>query len=157
MDAGKRHGIQPAGYKALDSLRIEKGYLFWSSDITPEDNPYEAGLSFCVNLDQGDFIGREALLKIKEEGLRTRLCALTTDANCNLYGGESVYVNGHLVDRIRTGSYGYSIGKDIGLVYLPIERTGEGNDFEVEVLGERIGAQIAQIPLVDPKGEHLRA
>ena len=157
MDAGKRHGIQPAGYKALDSLRIEKGYLFWSSDITPEDNPYEAGLSFCVNLDKGDFIGREALLKIKEEGLRTRLCALTTDANCNLYGGESVYVNGHLVDRIRTGSYGYSIGKDIGLVYLPIERTGEGNDFEVEVLGERIGAQIAQIPLVDPKGEHLRA
>ncbi len=93
MDAGKGFGIQPAGYKALDSLRIEKGYLYWSSDITPVDNLFEAGLGFCVNLDKGDFIGRDALVKIKGQGIRRKLCAITMDANCALYGGESVYSN----------------------------------------------------------------
>jgi 4-methylaminobutanoate oxidase (formaldehyde-forming) len=157
METGKEFGIQPVGYKALDSLRIEKGYLYWSGDITPDDNPYEAGLGFCVNLGKGDFIGREALLKIKEEGLRTRLCALTMDASCNLYGGESVYANGRVVERIRTGGHGYSIGKDIGLVYLPLELANVGNNLEVEVLGEHISALVVNVPLVDPKGERLQA
>jgi 4-methylaminobutanoate oxidase (formaldehyde-forming) len=156
VDAGKECGIQPIGYKALDTLRIEKGYLYWSGDITPDDNPYEAGLNLFVDLEKGDFIGREALLKIRDEGLCTKLCAVTMDANINLYGGESVYVNDSIVGRIRTGNYGYSIGKDIGLVYLPLDLTEAGTGLEVEVLGERINAQVAKIPLVDPKGERLR-
>ncbi len=156
IDAGKELGIQPIGYKALDTLRIEKGYLYWSGDITPEDNPYEAGLSFFVDLDKGDFIGREALLKIRDQGLRTKLCAVTMDANGNLYGGESVYVNDRIVGRIRTGNYGYSIGKDIGLVYLPLDLAEAGTKLEVEVLGERVSAQVAETPLVDPKGKRLR-
>jgi len=156
MYAGKEFGIQPIGYKALDTLRIEKGYLYWSGDITPEDNPYEAGLSFFVDLDKGDFIGREALLKIRDQGLRTKLCAVTMDANNNLYGGESVYVNDRIVGRIRTGNYGYSIGKDIGLVYLPLDLAEAGTRLEVEVLGERVSAQVAETPLVDPKGKRLR-
>ncbi len=157
MDAGKEFGIQPIGYKALDTLRIEKGYLYWSGDITPEDDPYEAGLNFFVDLDKGDFIGREALLKIRDQGLRTKLCAVTMDANNNLYGGESVYANDRIVGRIRTGNYGYSIGKDIGLVYLPLDLAEAGTRLEVEVLGERVSAQVAETPLVDPKGEKLRA
>ena len=157
MEAGKEFGIQPAGYKALDSLRIEKGYLYWSGDITPEDNPFEAGLGFCVKLSKGDFIGREALVKIREQGIQRELCALTMDANCTLYGGESVYSNGHIVDRIRTGAYGYSIGKDIGLVYLPLELAEAGVEVEVEIFGEHIRAQVATTPLFDPKGERLRA
>jgi 4-methylaminobutanoate oxidase (formaldehyde-forming) len=156
MDAGKEFRIQPIGYKALDTLRIEKGYLYWSGDITPEDNPYEAGLNFFVDLDKGDFIGREALLKIRDQGLRTKLCAVTMDANNNLYGGESVYVNDRIVGRIRTGNYGYSIGKDIGLVYLPLDLAEAGIRLEVEVLGERVSAQVAETPLVDPKGKRLR-
>jgi 4-methylaminobutanoate oxidase (formaldehyde-forming) len=156
MDAGSEFDIQPAGYKALDALRIEKGYLYWSGDITPEDNPLEAGLGLFVQLDKPDFIGKEALEKIKKQGLGSRLVALTMDAGGNLYGGESVYAGGKVVDRIRSGSYGYSIGKDIGLVYLPIEIAEQVAQFEVQVMGERVKAILAQLPLVDPKGEKLR-
>jgi glycine cleavage system T protein len=157
MEAGAEFGIQPAGYKALESLRIEKGYLYWSSDITPVDNPFEAGLGFCVDLDKGDFIGRDALVKIREQGVRRKLCAITMDAGCNLYGGESVYLQGRIIDRVRSGAYGYSIGKDIGLLYLPIEHATEGRELQVEVFGERLPAQVAMTPLVDPRGERLRA
>jgi 4-methylaminobutanoate oxidase (formaldehyde-forming) len=157
MEAGRPHGIRPAGYKALDSLRIEKGYLYWSGDISPEDNPLEAGLGFCVRLDKPDFIGREALFAIKQKGLGSRMCALTMQAAGNLYGGESIYAGNRLVDRIRTGAYGYTIGKDIGLVYLPIELSKAGTMLEVEILGERVRAQVADLPLVDPKGVKIRA
>ncbi len=155
--AGKKFGLRPAGYKALDSLRIEKGYLYWSGDISPADNPLEAGLGFCVRLKKPDFIGKEALIAIKQKGLRTRMCALTMDAGGNLYGGESVYAEGRIVDRIRTGGYGHTIGKDIGLVYLPPELAKAGTALEVEILGERIKAQVADLPLVDPKGLKIRA
>ena len=86
--------IQPAGYKALDALRIEKGYLYWSGDITPGIIPLEAGLGMFVGLEKHDFIGKEALEKIQKQGLSSRLVALTMDAGGNLYGGESVYANG---------------------------------------------------------------
>jgi 4-methylaminobutanoate oxidase (formaldehyde-forming) len=157
IGAGQTHGIRPAGYKALDSLRLEKGYLYWSGDITPEDNPLEAGLGFCVRFSKPDFIGREALLGIRQKGLRTRMCALTMDAGGNLYGGESVYASGRLVDRIRTGGYGHTIGRDIGLAYLPLELSKAGTSLEVEILGDLIPAQVAELPLVDPKGEKIRA
>jgi glycine cleavage system T protein len=156
MAAGEKCGIQAAGYKALDSLRLEKGYLYWSADVTPDDNPFEAGLGFCVRLDKGDFIGRQALLEIKEQGLGVRLCALTMAADCVLYGGEAVYAAGRLVDRVRSGGFGYSVGRNIALVYLPLELAVPGVEVEVEVFGDRIRAQVAAIPLFDPKGERLR-
>jgi 4-methylaminobutanoate oxidase (formaldehyde-forming) len=154
--AGKKFGLRPAGYKALDSLRLEKGYLYWSGDISPADNPLEAGLGFCVRLKKPDFIGKEALLAIKQKGARTRMCALTMDAGGNLYGGESVYAGSRTIDRVRTGGRGYTIGKDIGLVYLPPELAKAGTVLEVEILGERIRAQVTDLPLVDPKGEKIR-
>jgi 4-methylaminobutanoate oxidase (formaldehyde-forming) len=156
MDAGSQFGIQPAGYKALDALRIEKGYLYWSGDITPEDNPFAAGLGVFVDLNKPDFIGKEALVKIQKQGLSARLVALTMDAGGNLYGGESVYANGRVIDRIRSGNYGYTIGKDIGLVYLPVELAVAGAELEVQVMGERVKATVADLPLVDPKGLKLR-
>ena len=79
------------------------------------------------------------------------------DANCALYGGESVYSHGRIVGRIRTAAYGYSIGKDIGLVYLPLDLAKAGVEVEVEVFGERVRARVATTPLFDPKGERLRA
>jgi 4-methylaminobutanoate oxidase (formaldehyde-forming) len=157
MEAGRPYGIRPAGYKALDSLRLEKGYLYWSGDITPEDNPLEAGLGFCVRLEKPDFIGREALRAIKGKGLPTQVCALTLEAGGNLYGGESVYAGSRLVNRIRTGGYGYTVGKDIGIVYLPPELAKAGTALEVEIMGDRVKAQVAELPLVDPKGLKLRA
>ncbi|MGE5848729.1 MAG: GcvT family protein, partial [Candidatus Methylomirabilota bacterium] len=162
MAAGQPLGLRPAGYKALDSLRLEKGYRYWSMDITPTENPYEAGLGFCVRLNKGDFIGREALLKSKNQGLTRRLCTLTLDdAACVLYGGEAVYAggreNGHIVGRLRSGGYGYTVGKNIGFAYLPIDLTNEGTPLEIEVFGERIKAVVAADVLYDPKGERIRA
>ncbi|CAB1080474.1 Sarcosine dehydrogenase (EC [Olavius algarvensis Delta 1 endosymbiont] len=157
LEAGKEFELQTAGYKALDALRIEKGYLYWSGDISPEDNPWEAGLGAFVQLDKGDFIGRQALIEMKKRGLRSKLTALTLDAGGNLYGGESVRKDGRVVGRIRSGGHGYTIGKDIGLVYLPLELADAGTELAVEVLGEHIPAEVADTALVDPAGEKLRA
>ncbi len=157
MNAGAEGGIQPAGYKALDALRIEKGYLYWSGDITPGDNPLEAGLGLFVHPGKPNFIGKEALEKRKMQGLRSRLVALTMDAGGNLYGGESVYAGAKMIDRIRSGNYGYTIGRDIGLVYLPLDLAGAGTELEVQVMGERVKARVADTPLVDPQGRKIRA
>jgi 4-methylaminobutanoate oxidase (formaldehyde-forming) len=162
MAAGTPLGLRPAGYKALDSLRLEKGYRYWSADLTPSDNPYEAGIGFCVRLNKGEFIGREALLKFKSQGVQRRLCTLTlTDSGCPVYGGEAVYAgngaNSRIVGRLRSGGYGYTVGKNIGYAYLPLDSTKEGTSLAVEVFGGRIVAEVAPDVLYDPKGERIRA
>lgn len=159
MEAGENFGIRPVGYKALDSLRLEVGYRVWGADITPDENPYEAGLGFCVRLEQGDFIGREALLKAKERGRRRRLCTLLVlDSHVRvIYGGEAVYANGSVVGRVRSGGFGYTVGKDIGFSYLPLELAEVGTQLEVEMFGEHIPAEVAPDTLHDPHSQHLRA
>ena len=84
---------------------MEKGYRYWSADITPDENPYEAGMGFVVKLkSDGDFIGRQALLKAREDGIQRRLCTLTLDdATCVIYGGEAVYAKDKLVGRVSSG------------------------------------------------------
>lgn len=164
MAAGKTHGIQPAGYKALESLRLEKGYRYWTADITPADNPFEAGLGFCVHMNKGGgsggssrgFIGREALEKIQAEGMRQKLCTLTMDGNAVIYGGEAVSADDKVVARLRSGGYGYTIGKNIGLAYLPLGLAKQGTELQVEVFGNKIAAQVAPDVLYDPQGNHLR-
>jgi len=159
MAAGQKHGLRPAGYKALDSLRIEKGYLYWSGDITPEDNPLEAGLGFlCVRLKKTDFIGREALMAIKQRGCAPGWCALTMDAGgkplrrgVGLCAGRPRRPHPHRRLRATPSA------RTIGLVYLPPDLAKAGTALEVEILGERVKAQVAELPLVDPKGEKIRA
>ncbi len=157
MDAGKAFDITPIGYKALDGLRIEKGYLYWSGDISPGDNPLEAGLGFCVDFNKKDFIGKEALLKIKEAGLKTKLCGLALDAEYCLFGGESVYKEGKIIDRIRSANHGYCANTDIALVYLPHDMSEPGTEVEVEVMGNIVQAKVVSMPIVDPKGARIRA
>jgi 4-methylaminobutanoate oxidase (formaldehyde-forming) len=158
MAAGQQFGIQPVGYKALESLRLEKGYRYWSADITPDENPYEAGLGFAVKLKSGgDFIGRAALLKAKATGLQRRLCTLTiADTSIVIYGGEAVYADGKLVGRVRSGGYGYTVGKNIALTYLPIKLAKVGTQMAVEIFGETIAAEVADDALYDPKSERLK-
>lgn len=157
LEAGKDMGIHPAGYKSLDSLRLEKGYRYWGADMTSAENPYEAGLGFCVKLSKGDFIGREALMTFKERGLRRRLCPVTLSGEaCVIYGGEAVYFNRHAIGRIRSGGYGYTIGKNIGYTYLPIELAEPGTQVTVDTFGERIPAVVSQDPLFDPQGIRIR-
>ncbi|MBI5035014.1 MAG: FAD-dependent oxidoreductase [Chloroflexi bacterium] len=155
MSAGKPFGIKPCGYKSLESLRLEKAYRYWTADITPADNPYEAGLGFCVNLAKGDFVGRDALRQAKADGIQRKLVTLTIDPNCVIYGGEAVMQNGKVVGRLRSGGYGYTVGKNIGLVYLPLELAKQGTEFQVDVFGDLVSAQVAPNVLYDPKGERL--
>jgi 4-methylaminobutanoate oxidase (formaldehyde-forming) len=157
LDAGRPAGIRPTGYKALDSLRLEKGYRYWGADITPADNPYEAGLGFCVRLGKDDFIGREALWRTKETGTARRLATVTIDPAPTIYGGEAVWKDGRVLGRLRSGGYGYTVGRNIGLVYLPVEVAVPGASLELEVFGERVAAEVAPDVLYDPRGARIRA
>jgi 4-methylaminobutanoate oxidase (formaldehyde-forming) len=156
LDAGRPSGLLPAGYKALDSLRLEKGYRYWSADITPADNPYEAGLGFCVRLDKGDFIGRDALERWRARGATRRLATLAIDPAPTIYGGEAVWAGDRLLGRLRSGGYGYTVERNIGLVYLPVELAVTGTPLAVEVFGERVPAQVAPDVLYDPGGARIR-
>ncbi len=116
-DAGREHGLVAGGYRAIDSLRLEKGYRVWGSDITPVDTPYEAGLGFAVKLDR-DFLGREALEAAREPA--RRLCCLTlADSRAVALGSEPVRVEGALVGRVTSGGYGYTVERSIAYAYLP--------------------------------------
>src|SRR5262249_26312562 len=144
LKAGRPFGIEPVGYKAVDSLRLEKGYRYWSTDVTPAENPYEAGLGFCVRLQKGDFVGRGALLRIKAEGIQRKLCTITLtapiSADSELYGGEAVYAGGRVAGRLRSAGWGYTVGKHIGLVYLPPSLSALGTPLEVEAFAARFAA-----------------
>jgi 4-methylaminobutanoate oxidase (formaldehyde-forming) len=141
----------------VDSLRLEKGYRNWSVDITPEENPFEAGLGFCVSLNKDNFIGQEVLRESKEQGIQRKLCTLTIDADpWMVFGGEAVHANGSTVSRIRSAGYGYSVGKTISFAYLPLELDSIGTELEIEAFGERVMAKVSRDTLYDPKGKNLR-
>ena len=154
-EAGREHGLVAGGYKAIDSLRLEKGYRVWGADITPEDTPYEAGLGFAVKLDKGDFIGRNHLAETESSGNRLR-CLTLEDPRAIALGSEPVRVGGYLTGRVTSGGYGYTVGKSIAYAYLP-EDTEVGTAVEVEIFGERVPGEVAEDPLYDPAGERLRS
>jgi 4-methylaminobutanoate oxidase (formaldehyde-forming) len=148
-----------AGYKAIDSLRLEKGYRYWSSEISPDYSPLEAGLGFAIKMNKGDFIGKEALLKQKEAGLTRKLCCMTlADSRTIALGKEPIRSKeGKMIGWVAAGGYGYSIGQSIIYGYLPIEFSKVGTQLLVEFLGEQVGAVVVQSPLWDPKGERVKA
>ena len=157
-EAGQPDGLLAGGYRAIDTLRLEKGYRYWSADIGPDYTPYEAGLGFAVRLDKGDFIGREALLRQKAEGLQRKLCCLTlADPAAIAIGNEPVRAGEQVLGWITSGGYGYAVEKSIAYAYLPIGQAAPGSALDVEILGERIPAQVAREPLWDPKGERIKA
>jgi 4-methylaminobutanoate oxidase (formaldehyde-forming) len=158
-DAGREHGVVAGGYRAIDALRLEKGYRVWSSDITPEETPYEAGLGFAVKLDKGvDFVGREALVAAKASGLPKRLrCLVLDDPRSVALGNEPVRVEGAIVGRVTSGGYGFAVERSIAYAYLPSDRATIGTRGEVEVFGEWIGCEIAREPLWDPDGARIRS
>jgi 4-methylaminobutanoate oxidase (formaldehyde-forming) len=159
LEAGRPHGIVPAGYRAIDSLRLEKGYRVWGSDITPEENPYQAGLGFAVKLHKDvPFIGRNALRAAHQEGVRKRLCCLLLDDLRSVaIGNEPVRSKEDVVARITSGGQGYSVGRSIAYAYLPLELAEPGTEVDVEVFGTWVPARVAEEPLWDPKGERIRS
>jgi len=156
--AGREHGMRACGYRAIDALRIEKGYRVWGSDMTPEDTPDEAGVSFAVKPDKGDFVGREALLATRLRAPDRRLCCLVLDDPRSVcLGSEPVRVGGEITGRVTTGGYGFAVAASIAYAYLPASASETGTDVEVEVFGEWIPARVAAEPLWDPAGERIRA
>jgi glycine cleavage system T protein len=157
-EAGKPEGMVAAGYKAIDTLRLEKGYRYWSGEITPDYTPYEAGLGFAVKLDKGDFIGRDALVKQKAEGIQQKLCTLLlADDRTIALGKEPIRAEGRIVGWVASGGFGYSVNKSIAYAYLPMEHAKVGTKLEIECFGEQVGAEVTQSVLWDPKGERIKA
>jgi glycine cleavage system aminomethyltransferase T/glycine/D-amino acid oxidase-like deaminating enzyme len=157
-DAGEEHGLVAGGYKAIDSLRLEKGYRVWGADITPDENPFEAGLGFAVKLDKGDFVGRDALLAArKRPPERTLACLVLDDPRSVALGSEPVRMGGEILGRVTSGGYGYSVERSIAYAYVPAESAEVGLPVEVEIFGDWVGGRIAEEPLWDPAGERIRA
>ncbi|HEV2005856.1 MAG TPA: aminomethyltransferase family protein, partial [Candidatus Limnocylindrales bacterium] len=158
-EAGQPHGLVAGGYRAIDSLRLEKGYRVWSSDITPEETPYEAGLGFAVRLDKGGaFVGRDALIAAKAAGPRKRLrCLVLDDPRSVALGNEPIRVDGRIVGRVTSGGYGFAVERSIAYGYLPPDLAAIGTRGEVEIFGEWIGFEVAREPLWDPDGARIRA
>ena len=154
--AGGEHGLVAGGYKAIDSLRLEKGYRVWSADISPDDTPWEAGLGFAVKLDKGDFIGRETLEAAREPERRLA-CLVLTDPRSVALGSEPVRIDGQIAGRVTSGGYGYTVERSIAYAYVPAESAEAGRAVEVEIFGECIAGEIAEEPLFDPEGERIRA
>jgi glycine cleavage system aminomethyltransferase T len=161
--AGARYGLTHAGYHALNSLRIEKAYRHWGHDITDEDTPLEAGLGFAVKWDKpGGFIGRDALLRQKETGVRKRLLQFKLNSpEPLLYHNEPIWRGDSIVGFIRSGMYAHTLGAAAGLGYVAAPDgtaiDGIGPDgFEIEVAGIRCPATASSRPLYDPQNERIK-
>jgi heterotetrameric sarcosine oxidase gamma subunit len=155
--AGEPYGLVVAGYRAIDSLRIEKGYRVWGSDLTAETTPYEAGLGFCVKLDKrGGFEGREALVAAGAAGPRRRLRAMVlADPTTAVIGSEPVRIGTEVVGRVTSGGFGYTLEQSIAYAYLPVA-ADVGTAVTIDLFGEWVDATVADEPLFDPTGARVR-
>jgi 4-methylaminobutanoate oxidase (formaldehyde-forming) len=163
--AGAPHGLRPAGYRAIDAMRLEKGYRVWGTDISPETTPDEAGLSFAVRPDK-DFIGRAVLLATRETddvagavggtAPRRLRCLTMTEPAIVCQGGEPVRLDGQPCGRITSGGYGFRVAQSIAYAYLP-STVVEGSQVQVGIFGTWRDATVRAEPLFDPSNTRVRA
>ncbi|MCB0173590.1 MAG: FAD-dependent oxidoreductase [Anaerolineae bacterium] len=156
-EAGREFDLVAAGMGAFDSLRLEKGYRLWGGDVYTEYNPYESGLGWTVKLKKGDFIGREACLKLKDKPLKKKLCCLTFNNGGMALGYEAIFADGQCVGHVTSANYGYAVEKFVMYGYLPSAQAQEGTQLEIEYFGERYPATVVAEPLYDPKMEKLKS
>jgi glycine cleavage system aminomethyltransferase T/glycine/D-amino acid oxidase-like deaminating enzyme len=155
--AGQEHGVIAAGRSAFGSLRLEKGYRSWGTDITTEHDPYEAGLGFAVRMDKGEFVGRAALEGRSEATAARRLVALTiADPAAVVMGKEPVHVDGRPAGYVTSAAYGYSIDASIAYAWLPAAAARPGQAVTIRYFGEDVPATVAADPLFDPEMARLR-
>ncbi|MDO6587603.1 FAD-dependent oxidoreductase [Salipiger sp. 1_MG-2023] len=158
---GAAHGLVDAGYRAIESLRLEKGYRAWGSDIGPDSTPYEAGLGFAVAQGKA-FRGQPALLAQKQRALTRRLATFTAAPEVILLGRETVFRNGERVGYLSSGGFGHTLGKAIGMGYLkhPGGVTKDwiaSGSYELEVAMQRVPCEVTLSPLYDPAGARLKS
>lgn len=155
LAAGQPEGMINMGYHAIDSLRLEKRFLAWGADINSDYNPFEAGLQFLIDWDKGDFIGRAALERVRQEGARQKMCALLLDDPLPLFGGEAVYSDGKVVAQTTSGNFAYSLGKPIALAYLPVEADPANSVIEVQAFDRMSKATVVRGTPFDPRREKI--
>ncbi|UXX83469.1 GcvT family protein [Roseovarius pelagicus] len=160
--AGAKHGLRNAGYRALETLRLEKGYRAWSSDIGPDHTPDEAGLGWAVKLKKNiDFKGRAAVEAQRAKGVAKRMTTFTADPDVILSGRETIYRNGVRVGWLSSAGYGHALGQSIGMGYV---RNPDGvsrdyvleGEYELEVATKRVPAKAHLAPLYDPRMEKVK-
>ena len=150
-EAGGNLDVVAAGGGAFETLRLEKGFRVWGNDINTEYDPYEASLDHRVDLDKGEFLGRSALLRIREEGASRRLCCLVMDDPSKLVMGKEPILDGDLpIGYVTSSNFGYTVGKSIAYGYLPLENAQVGGKVKIEYFGQRYPATVAEEPLFDP-------
>jgi aminomethyltransferase len=146
LDAGKPEQLQPAGLGARDSLRLEMAYRLYGSDMDDTTTPLEAGLAWVVKLDKGEFVGREALLRQREQGLARKLVGFTlTDPGIPRHG-YGVLQDGRKVGDVTSGTKSPSLGTSVGLAYVPTALAAEGSTFAVEIRGRAAAARVVKTP-----------
>jgi glycine cleavage system aminomethyltransferase T len=160
-DAGEEMGLKLCGLHAMDSCRIEKAYRHFGHDITDEDHVLEAGLGFAVKTGKGEFIGRDAVLRKRDEGLSRRLLQFRlTDPAPLLFHNEPILRDGRIVSYLTSGNYGHALGGAIGLGYVPCQ--GESPEsvlasaYSIEVAGTVFAAQASLEPMYDPRSKRTR-
>ncbi|MCB5293053.1 GcvT family protein [Arthrobacter sp. SO3] len=156
FEAGQEQGIIAAGRGAFNSLRLEKGYRLWGTDMTPEHEPYQAGLGFSIAKTKESFVGADALARRRATPTSKQLRCLTVDDGTSVVlGKEPVYFKGEAAGYVTSAAYGYTVQRPIAYAWLPAD-AAEGDAVEIEYFGTRIAATIAAEPLVDPGMERLR-
>ncbi|MBD9373003.1 GcvT family protein [Rhizobium sp. ARZ01] len=160
--AGAGVGLKLCGLHTLDSCRIEKAFRHFGHDITDEDHVLEAGLGFAVRTKKGDFIGREAVLRKEDQGLKRRMVQFRlTDPEPLLFHNEALVRDGKIVSTITSGNYGHHLGGAIGMGYVPCAGESEADvlasNYEIEIAGVRVKAEASLAPMYDPKAERVRA
>lgn len=156
--AGQPFGVIAAGRGAFDSLRLEKGYRLYGTDMHSQHDPYEAGLGFTVKLKKGAFVGRAALAERKAAGPQRTLCCLTLgDPRVVVLGKEPICVEGRVAGYVTSANFGYSVGQSIAYGYLPTEYAHAGTSVAIAYFGARHAATVTDEPLFDPKGARLRS
>lgn len=146
MNAGKTHGIAPTGLGARDTLRLESKLALYGNDIDETTNPYEAGLGWVVKLDHGDFIGRDALVKIKAEGVSRKLVGFEMQGRGIARHGYDIVSNGEVVGTVTSGSPSPTLKKNIGLGYVPKSLAKRGSTFGIAIRSKVIDAVVVKTP-----------
>ena len=154
--AGSPIGLRPCGYRAIESLRLEKGYRAWGVEINTETTPYESGLGFAVSMKKDEFIGKVAL-EAKMVPNRTLAAITFDDIRRTPLGNEPIRSGGEIIGRMKSGGQGYSIGKSIGYAYLPVEAAEIGKTVTVEFFGQWFDGTICAEPLYDATGSKIRS
>ncbi len=158
VKAGHAYGLRLIGARALNAMRLEKSFGTWAREFRPIYGPYEAGLGRFVDLNKGDFIGRSAALKEKEQGGTLRLVAFSVAAaDADASGDEPIWHAGKVIGAVTSGGYGHSAKASIALGYIPAELTRSNDGFEVEILGERRAARRLDAAAFDPQGLRMRS